>query len=204
MSWRAEVRSQTEVPTGQACAPLWHGVLFFAVSLAGPVELLVPLESWFNHINGAGKLMEIWHRRQKCTKNIFSDKCLIFCTKNCNLSWILNYPKEFHIEATVLYRVLQLILKIPVERFFSLLNCLCFKSNFHGVLINFYSSLFNLLFFHKEHCKIVTSMVSDISGMCHGICLWLGLHFISFNPFFGNLQPAIQAWKKDLSIYDGL
>lgn len=62
-----------------------------------------------------------------------------------------------------------------------------------------------IFFFHKEHCKTATSMVGDhVSGMCHGISKWVGFSFISFNPFFGNLQPTVQAWKKDLSIYDGL
>lgn len=105
---------------GQACAPLWHGVLFFAVSLADPVELLMPVQSWFNHINSVGQWTEVWHKRQKCTKNTLSEKHVIFCTKNWNLLWVLNCSKEFHVEATVLYRVLKLILKIPVGRVFFL------------------------------------------------------------------------------------
>lgn len=55
-----------------------------------------------------------------------------------------------------------------------------------------------IFFFHKEHCKTVASMVGDhVSGMFHGISKWVGFHLISFNSFFGNLWPTVQAWKNE-------
>lgn len=41
-------------------------------------------------------------------------------------------------------------------------------------------------------------MVGDhVSGMFHGISKWVGFHLISFNSFFGNLWPTVQAWKNE-------